>query len=140
MAANRPLRFSFKNPNTLLNSSRNPSSVPFSRTYAIGDSKIKNRIACEIKNFENSYHWTIESVPGTTDSFCSIQNSASTSTSIPMATASAAIAALELTSKNDAKKICLFFCPETKALAEKIADESDGIDLRSISWRLVRLL
>uniref|UniRef100_A0A1S3BEZ0 Uncharacterized protein n=1 Tax=Cucumis melo TaxID=3656 RepID=A0A1S3BEZ0_CUCME len=136
MAANRPLRFPFKNPNTLLNSSRNSSSVPFSRTYAIGDSKIKNRIACEIKNFENTYQWTIESVPGTTDSFCSIQNSASISTSVPMAAASAAVAALELTSKTDAKKICLFFCPETKTLAEKlIADESDGIDLRSISWR-----
>ncbi|KAA0034283.1 ribose-phosphate pyrophosphokinase 4-like [Cucumis melo var. makuwa] len=135
MAANRPLHFPFKNPNTLLDSSRNSSSVPFSRTYAIGDSKIKNRIACEIKNFENTYQWTIESVPGTTDSFCSIQNSASISTSVPMAAASAAVAALELTSKTDAKKICLFFCPETKTLAEKIADESDGIDLRSISWR-----
>ncbi|XP_021746754.1 ribose-phosphate pyrophosphokinase 3, mitochondrial [Chenopodium quinoa] len=33
------------------------------------------------------------------------------------------------------KKICLFYCPETKALAERIAAQSDCIQLRSISWR-----
>ncbi|KAG6601530.1 hypothetical protein SDJN03_06763, partial [Cucurbita argyrosperma subsp. sororia] len=61
-------------------------------------------IACEIKNIENSFQWTVESVPGT-DSFCSIQKSTSTSISIPTTTAS-----LELTPKTDAKKICLLFC------------------------------
>lgn len=139
MAANRALRFPFKNPNTPVNSSRFSSSVSFSRTYAIGCSKIKRRIGCEIKNFENSYQWTVESVPGT-DPFSSIKNSAPTSTSVQMAAASAAAAtALELSSKSDARKICLFFCAETKILAEKIAAETDGIELRNISWRLVRL-
>ncbi|KNA12007.1 hypothetical protein SOVF_129880 [Spinacia oleracea] len=33
------------------------------------------------------------------------------------------------------KKVCLFYCPETKALAERIAAQSDAIQLRSISWR-----
>lgn len=111
--------------------------MPFSRSNVIGRSKIKNRIECEIKNFENSYQWTVESVPGT-DPFCSIQNSASISTSVPMAAASAA-EALELTSKSDGKRICLFFCAETKILAEKIAAESDAIELRNITWRLVKL-
>ena len=138
MAANRSLLILFKSPNTRVESSRSSSSVIVSRTYAIGCSKIKNRIACEIKNFENPYPWTIESVPGT-DPFSSIQNSASTSSSVPMAAASVAAAGLELSSKSDAKKICLFFCAETKILAEKIAAESDGIELRNISWRLVRL-
>ncbi|XP_056697164.1 pentatricopeptide repeat-containing protein At1g25360-like isoform X1 [Spinacia oleracea] len=33
------------------------------------------------------------------------------------------------------KKVCLFYFPETKALAERIAAQSDAIQLRSISWR-----
>ncbi|XP_074309913.1 ribose-phosphate pyrophosphokinase 3, mitochondrial-like [Silene latifolia] len=33
------------------------------------------------------------------------------------------------------KKVCLFYCPETKALAQRIAAQSDAIQLRSISWR-----
>lgn len=34
-----------------------------------------------------------------------------------------------------ANKVCLFYCAETKALAERVAAESDNIELRSISWR-----
>ncbi|GFZ00059.1 phosphoribosyl pyrophosphate (PRPP) synthase 3 [Actinidia rufa] len=34
-----------------------------------------------------------------------------------------------------AKKVCLFHCAEMKALAERIAAESDAIELRSITWR-----
>ncbi|XP_057530808.1 ribose-phosphate pyrophosphokinase 3, mitochondrial [Amaranthus tricolor] len=33
------------------------------------------------------------------------------------------------------KKVCLFYCPETKALAERIAAQSDAIQLRTITWR-----
>lgn len=33
------------------------------------------------------------------------------------------------------KKVCLFYCPETKALADGIAAQSDSIELRSINWR-----
>ncbi|KAL2924970.1 Ribose-phosphate pyrophosphokinase 3 mitochondrial, partial [Bienertia sinuspersici] len=33
------------------------------------------------------------------------------------------------------KKICLFYCPDTKALAERVAAQSDAIQLRGISWR-----
>ncbi|KAJ6356040.1 hypothetical protein OIU78_004206 [Salix suchowensis] len=33
------------------------------------------------------------------------------------------------------KRVCLFFCAETKPLAQRIAAESDSIELRSISWR-----
>ncbi|KAK9113655.1 hypothetical protein Syun_020452 [Stephania yunnanensis] len=37
--------------------------------------------------------------------------------------------------KKDLKKVCLFYCAETKALAERVAAESDSIELRSITWR-----
>lgn len=33
------------------------------------------------------------------------------------------------------KKVCLFYCPQTQALAHRIASQSDAIQLRSISWR-----
>lgn len=33
------------------------------------------------------------------------------------------------------KKVCLFFCPETEALAQRIAAQSDAIELRGINWR-----
>ncbi|OMO80082.1 hypothetical protein COLO4_24247 [Corchorus olitorius] len=33
------------------------------------------------------------------------------------------------------KKVCLFYCDETKALAERIAAQSDAIELRNINWR-----
>ena len=33
------------------------------------------------------------------------------------------------------KKVCLFFCPETEALAQRIAVQSDAIELRGINWR-----
>ena len=35
------------------------------------------------------------------------------------------------------KKVCLFYCPETKALAERIAAQSDAIQLRTITWRWI---
>lgn len=39
------------------------------------------------------------------------------------------------TSLKRSKKVCLFHCAEMKALAERIAAESDTIELRSITWR-----
>ncbi|XP_074295838.1 ribose-phosphate pyrophosphokinase 3, mitochondrial-like [Silene latifolia] len=33
------------------------------------------------------------------------------------------------------KKVCLFYCHETEALAQRVAAQSDAIQLRSISWR-----
>ncbi|GMJ08223.1 phosphoribosyl pyrophosphate (PRPP) synthase 3 [Hibiscus trionum] len=34
-----------------------------------------------------------------------------------------------------AKKVCLFYCTETEVLAQRIAAESDAIQLRNINWR-----
>ncbi|KDP26645.1 hypothetical protein JCGZ_17803 [Jatropha curcas] len=66
-----------------------------------------------------------------TDHIPSIQSSSlSLSSSVSMAATSAS----ESASKN-VKKVCLFYCDETRALAERVAGESDAIELRSISWR-----
>lgn len=50
--------------------------------------------------------------------------------SIPMSAA----AALGSAGKNS-KRVCLFYCDEMKDLAERIASQSDAIELRSITWR-----
>ncbi|KAM7251773.1 hypothetical protein ACFE04_023656 [Oxalis oulophora] len=34
-----------------------------------------------------------------------------------------------------AKRVCLFYCPEMEALAERVAAQSDAIELRGISWK-----
>lgn len=38
-------------------------------------------------------------------------------------------------SLKNSKRVCLFYCSEMKDLAERIASESDAIELRNISWR-----
>ncbi|OAY34488.1 ribose-phosphate pyrophosphokinase 4 isoform X1 [Manihot esculenta] len=66
-----------------------------------------------------------------TDLIPSMQSSPlSLSSSVSMAAASGSDSA----SKN-VKRVCLFYCDETRALAERIAAQSDAIELRSISWR-----
>ncbi|KAF5940080.1 hypothetical protein HYC85_021247 [Camellia sinensis] len=44
------------------------------------------------------------------------------------------MASIDSTVKS-AKKVCLFYCAEMEALAERVAAESDAIELRSITWR-----
>ncbi|KAI4314374.1 hypothetical protein L6164_027288 [Bauhinia variegata] len=85
-------------------------------------------VSCEIKSFESHHSWTIDHVSDMKDS---IQNNSSSSSSL--VSVSAASAAAEFPTKN-VKKICLFYCAETQALAEKIAAESDAVELRNISW------
>ncbi|CAM8876755.1 unnamed protein product [Rhodiola kirilowii] len=38
-------------------------------------------------------------------------------------------------SSSKAKRVCLFYCEEMKALAERVAAQSDLIELRNITWR-----
>nr|KYP66277.1 hypothetical protein KK1_012564 [Cajanus cajan] len=57
-----------------------------------------------------------------------------TAPSSPLVSVSAVAAATTNFPTKNAKKVVLFFCPETKALAEKIAADSDAIELRNISW------
>lgn len=86
----------------------------------------KNKTRCEINSIENHQKLTVDCLSGT-DSIRIIQNPSS---SVSMA----ANAALDSSSKKS-KKVCLFHSAETKALAERVAAESDAIELRSITWR-----
>ncbi|XP_021901333.1 ribose-phosphate pyrophosphokinase 4 isoform X4 [Carica papaya] len=91
----------------------------------------RNRqIRCLIKSFENQpQNQNVDFLSGS-DSIHLIQPNSSPSSAISMAAASSS----ESVSKT-VKRVCLFYCDETKALAERVAAESDAIELRSINWR-----
>ncbi|XP_024023869.1 ribose-phosphate pyrophosphokinase 4 [Morus notabilis] len=85
------------------------------------------QVRSEIKSFENSQNWTVEA-----DRFRFVQNSSPHSpSSVSIAASSSAMdSAMRAT-----KKVCLFYYAETKALAERVAAQSDAIELRTITWR-----
>ncbi|XP_011624525.1 ribose-phosphate pyrophosphokinase 4 isoform X2 [Amborella trichopoda] len=56
----------------------------------------------------------------------------SSSSATPMSTAAALKASPPVL---PVKRVCLFYCDETRELAERVAAESDAVELRSISWR-----
>ncbi|KAJ7953568.1 ribose-phosphate pyrophosphokinase 4 [Quillaja saponaria] len=127
MAATRPFP-SFLKSNTLYF----PDSSRFIKHsyYSLlplkpsGVKTLRNQIRCEVKSFE-SHSWTIKHVPEMQDS-----NRKSSSLLVSKATSGAA---LESLGKN-VKKVNLFYCAETKPLAEKIASQSDFIELHNINW------
>ncbi|GMI90194.1 phosphoribosyl pyrophosphate (PRPP) synthase 3 [Hibiscus trionum] len=83
------------------------------------------RFRCHIKSFENQPpNWSVDVLSGTEPVHL---NSPSPMT---MASASASDSSVKTV-----KRVCLFYCDETKALAERIAAESDAIELRNINWR-----
>ncbi|KAL4198951.1 hypothetical protein AMTRI_Chr03g48690 [Amborella trichopoda] len=60
----------------------------------------------------------------------------SSSSATPMSTAAALKASPPVL---PVKRVCLFYCDETRELAERVAAESDAVELRSISWRYLLL-
>ncbi|KAG2376605.1 Ribose-phosphate pyrophosphokinase [Vigna angularis] len=121
-----------------------PSNKPFSlkrSDFLFHPSKNNNNkslfsfnsnLRCEIKGFEGHRRWTFDRISDmnkdSTALSNSISNPSSSFVSVPAVTS-----ASQFPTKN-AKKVVLFFCAETKALAEKIAADSDAIELRTISW------
>ncbi|KAK4261362.1 hypothetical protein QN277_004369 [Acacia crassicarpa] len=90
-----------------------------------------NRISrCEIRCFEPRRSWTFEHVPEMIDS---VQSNSSSSSSSSTVSVSAANAASQYPTRNS-KMVSLFYCDETKPLAQKIAAEFDAIKLRNINW------
>ncbi|KAK2983347.1 hypothetical protein RJ640_016085 [Escallonia rubra] len=81
------------------------------------------KIRCELTRFDNPQKWTVDCVTGSDPIHIILKPLPS---SLPMASTA------ELKSS---KKVCLFYCAEMKALAERVAAESDAIELRSITWR-----
>ncbi|KAE9607071.1 hypothetical protein Lal_00026373 [Lupinus albus] len=101
-----------------------PKPVKPKNSYSFG-------LNCEAKSFNNHNicTFTIEHVSNMNKDN-SIHNS---NTSSSLVSVSAATSASQFSTKN-AKKVVLFYCAETKSLAEKIAAETDAIELRTISW------
>lgn len=52
-----------------------------------------------------------------------------------MAASTAVSSMASLLPKRRKKSVCLFYCEEMRELAERVAMESDAIELRSITWR-----
>lgn len=130
MAATPPLQsFSVLHSNKPSHSLLRPSSNK-NRTFFSFTSNLR----CEIKGFDFESHrgWTIERVSDMSKE----STNSHTNPSSPLLSVSAVTSASQFPTKN-AKKVVLFYCAETKALAEKIAAETDAIELRSISWGFV---
>lgn len=98
-------------------------------------------LRCEIRSFENHRNWTIEHVSDMNkdSTILSNNNNNNSSSSASSLVSSAAASASQLSTKN-AKRVVLFYCAETKSLADKIAAQSDTIELRTISWGFVSFI
>ncbi|GAB2214296.1 hypothetical protein Droror1_Dr00018638 [Drosera rotundifolia] len=109
------------NPNPFTPKST-PTPKPYSPTISI--SQNPNRIRSK---YRSSPTWT------TVDYTCKIDpiHVVPNSPIVPMTSNMGAVD----TNVKYSKKVCLFYCPETKALADGIAAQSDSIELRSINWR-----
>ncbi|XP_031399349.1 ribose-phosphate pyrophosphokinase 3, mitochondrial isoform X2 [Punica granatum] len=112
---------------------RTPSNLLFSKIPSLHSPPPSGclRLACrsQLRSFDDSQNWiTVDYFPSV-DPIHVIHGSSSAA-SIPMA----ASAGLDSAAKG-AKKVCLFYCAETKPLAERVAAQSDYIELRSINWR-----
>ncbi|XP_075523899.1 ribose-phosphate pyrophosphokinase 4 isoform X1 [Primulina tabacum] len=87
--------------------------------------KLISSFRCEIMNPSSVPHnWTVDCVSSTNPIHIIIKPPSS----IPLAST------MNSSLKNS-KRVCLFHCSEMRDLAERIAAESDAIELRSISWR-----
>ncbi|KAI8021002.1 hypothetical protein LOK49_LG03G00252 [Camellia lanceoleosa] len=119
-----PLSSPSKNPIKTLKPSSSSSLFPNPQKLRFS---VKNRIQCELGSFDNPQNWTIDCVSGSDPIHIILKPLHS---SIPMASNAALGSPVK-----SSKKVCLFYCAEMKGLAERIASESDAIELRSITWR-----
>ncbi|KAI3970445.1 hypothetical protein MKX01_024092 [Papaver californicum] len=89
----------------------------------------KVKIRCQLTSFENPHKWSRSD-----DRIPEIDhhNFHSSISALPMATNSIDSSSTQ----QNSKRVCLFYCTEFKSLAERVAAQSDSIELRSITWSL----
>ncbi|XP_077242741.1 phosphoribosyl pyrophosphate (PRPP) synthase 3 isoform X1 [Tasmannia lanceolata] len=129
MAATLSLSSLFTNPSFeshLLQNLKTPSPLHILQKSQLCFMRSKNQVRSELSSFENCRQWHLNSMSETRDHIQFIHNSIATTM---------AAASLNPSPSKNSKKVCLFYCAETKALAERVAAESDAIELRNISWR-----
>ncbi|XP_071928777.1 ribose-phosphate pyrophosphokinase 4-like isoform X2 [Coffea arabica] len=100
-----------------------PSSKP---TLLLPSKNCKSLTRCELKSLDNN-KWTVDCVSGTGGDPIHIILKPPATTPLGMTSLDSAV--------KTSKRVCLFYCAEMKALAERIAAESDAIELRGITWR-----
>ncbi|KAF8016494.1 hypothetical protein BT93_H1879 [Corymbia citriodora subsp. variegata] len=86
---------------------------------------------CEAKSFDHSQSWTTVDRFPAPDPITIFPAPSRSLAGSPMPMAASA----RESSGKSSKKVCLFYCAETKPLAERVAAQSDAIELRSINWR-----
>ncbi|KAL3501147.1 hypothetical protein ACH5RR_035596 [Cinchona calisaya] len=102
-----------------------PNSIPL---LFLPSKNSKSSIRCDVGSLENnsSSKWTVDCVSGAGNDPIHIILK-------PPATPFG-MTSLESAMKSS-KRVFLYYCAEMKALAERIAAQSDSIELRSITWR-----
>ncbi|CAI9779366.1 unnamed protein product [Fraxinus pennsylvanica] len=105
-----------------------PTKTPSKTLNAISipsHSSRQNKTAIKCELTDSPQKWTIDCVSSGDPIHIILKPP------IPMASSTFG---LDPSIKNS-KRICLFYCSEMRDLAERIAAESDAIELRSITWR-----
>ncbi|KAE8692318.1 Ribose-phosphate pyrophosphokinase 3 [Hibiscus syriacus] len=113
-------------PSTFLNRRRLLSNLTSFKLLSISlRDERRCRFQCQIKSFENQPpNWSVDFHSGPEP----VHLNSTSPMSMPAASAS------DFSIKT-VKRVCLFYCNETKALSERVAAESDTIELRNINWR-----
>ncbi|CAL5349847.1 unnamed protein product [Camellia sinensis] len=119
-----PLPSPARNPSKILKLSSSPSPL-LSKPPHLRSFVKDRRIRCDLSSFDGPQKWTVDCVSGSDPIHIILKPPPSSS--IPMASIDSTV--------KSAKKVCLFYCAEMEALAERVAAESDAIELRSITWR-----
>ncbi|CAI9092986.1 OLC1v1028379C4 [Oldenlandia corymbosa var. corymbosa] len=117
-SATPPPKFSLSSPTKPRNSNSTLLFLPTKHK--------KFLIRCELtRGFENnSSKWTVDCVSGADPIHIILKPPAN----------SLQMTSMESSLKNS-KRVFLYYCQEMKALAERVAAQSDAIELRSITWK-----
>lgn len=96
---------------------------------------IRARVQCQLNSSDNGAHhqnynkhqqWTVDCVTGSDPIHIILKPPVVNS---PMTLNSPGL--------KNSKKVCLFYAAEMEALAQRIAAQSDAIELRAINWRYI---